>query len=1112
MPPRRQATMPAPYTVVPDPVLNLVKHCPSDKTGSTCGALMDAPRVHKGSNKPEERGYIVQSCPNKSCNHTIRLSEYQYMYQDAVVLLRRHQAATTNSYISDKDARTPLRIAAIHKRPNVVNGRMDCAEKDCNAKGAQACIDFLCKSCCGAVGRAGGLARDECRAHQTPPVIDTPTLNPAPPAAAGVPARAPVPVPDPKPKGKSKRGNKDRVEPVNRGGGLAAPIGPLWAGPPSLSTSSSIPPNAKAMRISLEGEEKKKVNFIIYHTVQFGLLGLETRRTDPRLQKGELPAKVVEVVPSYPLCKLTLIPTLMTALELTEASLVSYYLPASDDWTTTSVSTAFDVDHARNAILRLPSSLRDKWLKEDLPDLASFAATTPRPKRGPPSPSPAGSPVRKTFHADVLNLDAAQVAHRPVPAPAVVPYSFVRGAPASAPNIAAAPVPPPVVNASLPPTPTAATLSTDIIRDYSKYSAYEWSTRWQRVNELRDTPSTPKTSLFSAFDQVFGRRYVRQTVLNYNRMWDAVPEAKRDEWVAKGDIPAASLGALFQEAGVAWMRGMNAGAIEQRVRVKAEDAANAPPTAPAPAPSRAASAEPELYVPPAPVVEDPPEESLLGRCHICSQPYMWGASEKLLQIQRELALDPTAALLQQDYCRQHTAEAPILAAPELVYLKLPQTINYAELRSRVDRFADALMDFAAEAGASEFFEEAVERITSGNRFEPVHGYFGFIGYFNIAEQVKFVMQKLAKHLPAGFCDPLTFDQFVAEVAAPEALLMLVCEDLVLQVDKGGAQFVTSPHHSAARRSPLPFPTPPPLFTPEPAVPALLKTEPEEAELTLPQNPCPFCDEALPLHPSAVLDALLAPLLEISDPDPTPDFPSHRRVNLAKSQIYCQRHRFERDILPTAMACGWPQSPDVSAMLGRVLQLRPALNEIVLGPTNSALYWAARSRYAGQNSRQAASLSRQMAVADRASLGGGYYGDIGLLIVEKVVEYMFPDHIRRSQSKTDLPSYSIFLREVLVPEVIIRLVQQDSNVSAPAASSTIKESYRFGLVLHHADSADEIVEEVDRYIAARRNTTQYRLWKDSDTLFDFDTWSGLYCELAVRQQPEIIEILDSSDEE
>ncbi|KAF7324908.1 RNA-directed DNA polymerase from transposon X-element [Mycena kentingensis (nom. inval.)] len=149
MPPRR---IPAPYTVVPDPVINTVEYCPSDKTGNRCGALLDAPRVHKGSNKPEERGYIVQSCPNKACNHTIRLSSFQYLHQDAVVLLRRHFARTNNSHISDKDARTPLRIAAIRKRPDIVNGRMECADKDCGSKGAQACIDFLCKSCCGARG------------------------------------------------------------------------------------------------------------------------------------------------------------------------------------------------------------------------------------------------------------------------------------------------------------------------------------------------------------------------------------------------------------------------------------------------------------------------------------------------------------------------------------------------------------------------------------------------------------------------------------------------------------------------------------------------------------------------------------------------------------------------------------------------------------------------------------------------------------------------------------------------------------------------------------------------------------------------------------------------
>ncbi|KAJ7196382.1 hypothetical protein GGX14DRAFT_335417, partial [Mycena pura] len=218
---------------------------------------------------------------------------------------------------------------------------------------------------------------------------------------------------------------------------------------------------------------------------------------------------------------------------------------------------------------------------------------------------------------------------------------------------------------------------------------------------------------------------------------------------------------------------------------------------------------------------------------------------------------------------------------------------------------------------------------------------------------------------------------------------------------------------------------------------------------IPSNLCPYCDESLPAVPSAELLRLAQFLETISLPSPISENPAHRDVNLWKCQDYCKRHRMERDVLPIALAQHWPQSPDFKSLFPRVLAKCALLQAILTAPDNSFFYLTAKMEFTSRSgsSRQFLSAAGQFQQVDRlAKIGAAYYGDIGWEIVYKALQFMFPDDGSRPQCKTAIP-YDLLLREVLLPETVMRLVQDDLAITDIAAKSIMQASHSFGLVLH-----------------------------------------------------------------
>ena len=92
--------------------------------------------------------------------------------------------------------------------------------------------------------------------------------------------------------------------------------------------------------------------------------------------------------------------------------------------------------------------------------------------------------------------------------------------------------------------------------------------------------------------------------------------------------------------------------------------------------------------------------------------------------------------------------------------------------------------------------------------------------------------------------------------------------------------------------------------------------------------CPYCDELLPSSPTPTLTRMLEEIAKKSRPAPRPSNPRGRKAQLRHFAIVCQRHRFERDVLPDAERKGWPKKIDWSALPSRVRRLRDELQEIL----------------------------------------------------------------------------------------------------------------------------------------------------------------------------------------
>lgn len=124
-----------------------------------------------------------------------------------------------------------------------------------------------------------------------------------------------------------------------------------------------------------------------------------------------------------------------------------------------------------------------------------------------------------------------------------------------------------------------------------------------------------------------------------------------------------------------------------------------------------------------------------------------------------------------------------------------------------------------------------------------------------------------------------------------------------------------------------------------------------------------------------------------------------------------------------------------------------------------------------------------------------------------LRHMFPDSPGRFDFESIKPlTHDIFLREVLVPEVTVHLIQEDLSLSREEAMHVLQESHHFGNILHPTDDDSSHVEDAARRameLSSNENAA-HRLWKAAGTSLNLEEW--------VVEQEELEEALAVKQEE
>ncbi|KAJ6581011.1 RTC4-like domain-containing protein [Mycena capillaripes] len=252
----------------------------------------------------------------------------------------------------------------------------------------------------------------------------------------------------------------------------------------------------------------------------------------------------------------------------------------------------------------------------------------------------------------------------------------------------------------------------------------------------------------------------------------------------------------------------------------------------------------------------------------------------------------------------------------------------------------------------------------------------------------------------------------------------------------------------------------------------------------PETLCPYCDLPLPATPTPTLRRLLTATFLKSWSDARPTNPLGRKAPMMAFAATCQRHIFESETLPLAIANGWPTSIDWDALEDRVVAMKSNLEEIIgdpgiqivydsqekppqeapveefdQGSRMQCIFW--RELFAElkrSGSRRVSGATGQFATFNK--MQPGYYGELGSVIIHKTLYRLFADH-----TNPDLVhplTVREFISRVLVPEVGMRLIMEDMSLETNMAVEVLRASASYGVSMFpdEGDTEDEALDEVD----------------------------------------------------
>ncbi|KAJ7708383.1 RTC4-like domain-containing protein, partial [Mycena rosella] len=255
---------------------------------------------------------------------------------------------------------------------------------------------------------------------------------------------------------------------------------------------------------------------------------------------------------------------------------------------------------------------------------------------------------------------------------------------------------------------------------------------------------------------------------------------------------------------------------------------------------------------------------------------------------------------------------------------------------------------------------------------------------------------------------------------------------------------------------------------------------EETPPPDPKTLCPYCDTPLPAKPTHILKKLLDRTYFQSCSNPRPGNRLGRKAPSAIFGVVCQRHIFESNVLPQAKERGWPTQINWATLKDRVLHMERELAKILADPGDPVVYRGdgkedndAKEQQGSKPERSDGPRMRCLfwddlvkRVKTQGSKGlrnitsqyynfhkmqPGYYGELGLVIIQRALCGMFPlEDIDPGLVKPLTPME--FIQSIFVPEVGMRLVMADFGLNVnnwsdkEQAVEVLRDSASYGVAM------------------------------------------------------------------
>lgn len=168
--------------------------------------------------------------------------------------------------------------------------------------------------------------------------------------------------------------------------------------------------------------------------------------------------------------------------------------------------------------------------------------------------------------------------------------------------------------------------------------------------------------------------------------------------------------------------------------------------------------------------------------------------------------------------------------------------------------------------------------------------------------------------------------------------------------------------------------------------------------------------------------------------------------------YCQRHE-NATILEKGRTKGYPCSTDFTALRKRLITMLPFIKKIINNPSKSEFMMRLRKGAKGRNAAQPMTM---IDLFDECQ--PGYYGPRGSELISDVVLKELGDYIRENNNLYEDLKFcggvTGYIQSVVVPEVGLRLIMEDMEISKDEARTRMKESVAYGGIINASVEDDE----------------------------------------------------------